>query len=312
MLSRRNIRIKVMQVLYAMSRDKDMTGKEGLQMYRAHIRQSFELYLLNLLQLIHTAEYAIQDFSIKSSKLRPSEEDRTFRPKLGKNELIDSLKQNKGFHSLCTSHKIYGRVTEDNSRILYNEFAKTDAYKAYLEKKASTIDDHRQILIDLYKSCIAGEMFNDIMEDNYISWTDDKSLVVGAMKKTLKALPAEGAFYEEFQPNDETVTEFGETLLKKVSGEDTELLELIEPTLKNWDADRVAIIDMILLKMAICELTSFPTVPTKVTLNEFVEISKNYSTDKSKDFINGILDRLMKKLNKEGKIVKEGRGLIEE
>jgi len=89
------------------------------------------------------------------------------------------------------------------------------------------------------------------------------------------------------------------------------LLGIIEPTLKNWDADRVAIIDMVLLKMALSELTSFPTIPTKVTLNEFVEISKLYSTDKSKDFINGILDRLMKKLNKEGKIQKEGRGLKE-
>ena len=81
--------------------------------------------------------------------------------------------------------------------------------------------------------------------------------------------------------------------------------------MKNWDAERVAVIDMILLKMAVCELVSFPTIPTKVTLNEFVEISKMYSTDKSKDFINGILDRLLKKLEKEGKVTKEGRGLIQ-
>jgi N utilization substance protein B len=312
MLSRRNIRIKVMQVLYAMSRDKDMTGKDALQMYRANIRQSFELYLLNLLQLINVAEYSIQDYNVKIAKLRPTDEDKAFRPKLGQNDLIASLKENKGFHALLSTHKTYGRINDDNTRLLYNEFAKTDAYKAYLEQKDSSQDDHRQILIDLYKTFNSSELFNDVMEENYLSWTDDKSLVVGAMKKTLKALPAEGAFYEEFQPNDETVTEFGETLLQKVSSEDAELLELIEPTLKNWDAERVAIIDMILLKMAICELVGFPTVPTKVTLNEFVEISKSYSTDKSKDFINGILDRLMKKLNKEGKIIKEGRGLIEE
>ncbi len=301
-----------MQVLYAMSRDKEMTGKDALQMYRANIRQSFELYLLNLLQLIHVAEYSSLDFTVKTAKLRPTDEDKAFRPKLGQNDLIASLKENKGLHSMLATHKTHGRINEDNTRYLYNEFAKTDAYKSYLEQKESKQDDHRQILIDLYKSFNSSEFFNDIMEENYLSWTDDKSLVVGAMKKTLKALPAEGAFYEEFQPNDETVTEFGETLLQKVSGDDVELLELIEPTLKNWDAERVAVIDMILLKMAICELINFPTVPTKVTLNEFVEISKSYSTDKSKDFINGILDRLMKKLNKEGKIVKEGRGLIEE
>ncbi len=127
----------------------------------------------------------------------------------------------------------------------------------------------------------------------------------------MKALPTETDFFEEYRPNAETVEEFGVVLLDNVSNRDKELLELIEPTLKNWDADRVAIIDMILLKMALCELMNFPTIPTKVTLNEFVEISKLYSTDKSKDFINGILDRLMKKLAKDGKIEKEGRGLIE-
>ena len=98
-------------------------------------------------------------------------------------------------------------------------------------------------------------------------------------------------------------------MIRKVHENDEEYLEVIEPNLKNWDADRVAALDMILLKMAICELMIFPTIPTKVTLNEFVEIAKVYSTDKSKDFINGILDRMMKKLEKDGKINKQGRGL---
>ena len=99
--------------------------------------------------------------------------------------------------------------------------------------------------------------------------------------------------------------------MEKVFYEDEVLHGIIEPILKNWDADRVAIIDMILLKMALTEFTNFPSIPTKVTLNEFVEISKMYSTEKSKDFINGVLDRLLKKLNAEGKIKKAGRGLLE-
>ncbi len=148
-------------------------------------------------------------------------------------------------------------------------------------------------------------------EDRYNNWQDDESLVVGAMKKTLKAMPLQGDFYKEFEPSDETVREFGEQLLRKTCQEDQALLLIIDPMLKNWDSERVAILDMIMLKMALCELLHFPTIPTKVTLNEFVEISKIYSTDKSKDFINGILDRLMKKLQKEEKIVKEGRGLME-
>jgi N utilization substance protein B len=155
-------------------------------------------------------------------------------------------------------------------------------------------------------------VFLDVLDENYLFWEDDKSLIVGAMKKTIKSLPSTSeGFYEAYQPTDETVKEFGEVLLTQVHEESDELFKIIEPTLKNWDAERVAVIDMILLKMAVCELMNFPTIPTKVTLNEFVEISKLYSTDKSKDFINGILDRLLKKLEKEGKVVKEGRGLIQ-
>ena len=147
------------------------------------------------------------------------------------------------------------------------------------------------------------------MEDQYSNWLDDKSLIVGSVKKTIRSLPGEEVFYEAYRPTADTIEEFGQELLHSVYYDDEELLEMISPVLNNWDADRVAILDMVILKMAISELTSFPTIPTKVTLNEFVEISKLYSTDKSKDFINGILDRLLKQLIKDGKISKEGRGL---
>ncbi len=312
MLSRRNIRIKVMQVLYAMSRDKELTARQASLLYDQNIRHSFELYLVNLLQLIRVAEYAKQDFTAKTAKLRPSDEDKTFRPKLCDNPIIKSLQEHRGLQSIFKLHKSEACINEDNTRLLYNEFAKTDPYRDYLAQKNDSEETHRLLILELYKFLCSAEAFNETMEDHFLSWFDDKSLVVGSMKKTLKALPPVGAFYQEYEPTDETVREFGEILLKMVSEQDKELLDIIEPTLKNWDAERVAILDMVLLKMALAELMTFPTIPTKVTLNEYVEIAKQYSTDKSKDFINGILDRLMKKLHKEGKIVKEGRGLIED
>lgn len=312
MLSRRNIRIKVMQVLYAMNRDQDMSVQNALNLYRLNVRHSFELYLLNLRQLLLITEYAKADYKRKNSKLRPTKEDIDFRPKLFDNPCTHSLSSNFVLTSLFTKHKIGEKLTEDNTRSLYMEFAKTEDYKNYLKQSDDTNDEHRQVLLALYRFCASNELFNDIIEDHYMSWVDDRSLVVGAMKKTLKALPAGSNFVQAHMPPDETVKEFGETLLEKVNKDDATLSEIIEPTLKNWDAERVAVIDMILLKMAVCELLNFPTIPTKVTLNEFVEISKLYSTDKSKDFINGILDRLMKKLERDGKIVKEGRGLIED
>ncbi len=311
MLSRRNVRIKVMQMLYSMSRDKKLGYEEALKQYRDNVRHSFELYLYSLLLLTRIAEYAKQDAANRSSKLLPTEEDLSFSAKLGNNEPIRSVSQNEGFARLVRLFKLEDKLDDDKIRQIYTEFAKTEDYKKYVYNSETNDDDHRQILLSLYKHCIANEMFTDLIEDNYPLWIDDESLIIGAIKKTIKALPVAPNFYEEFRPPAETTIEFGETLFKKVCESDEELLQMIEPTLKNWDAERVAVLDMILLKMALCELIYFPTIPTKVTLNEFVEISKVYSTDKSKDFINGILDRLMKQLNKEGKINKEGRGLQE-
>lgn len=311
MLSRRNVRIKVMQMLYSMNRDKKLDFSHALLQYREGIKTSFELYLFNLLQFIRIAEYSKQDAAKKLAKLLPSEEDKRFTAKLAENDLLQSLTQNEGLNRLFRNHKLTDKLDKDTTRRIYAEFAKSDAYKAYIKQSNDEFKDHEKILLALYKHCSNDELFNELMEDNYPLWTDDKSLVVGALKKTLKALPAKENFFDDYRPTNETTKDFGETLLKNVCEKDEKLLELIEPTLKNWDAERVAVIDMILLKMALSELMNFPTIPTKVTLNEFVDISKMYSTEKSKDFINGILDRLLKKLNSDGLISKEGRGLQE-
>lgn len=300
-----------MQILYSMSRDKKLGYEEALKQYRENVRHAFELYLFSLLQLIRIAEYAKQDATNRSAKLLPSEEDLNFSAKLGDNDLIRSVSRNEGFNRLIRLFKLEDKLDEDKTRQIYYEFAKSDEYKTYVYKTDTTEEDHKQMLLALYKHCMGNEMYTDQLEDNYPLLIDDESLIVGAIKKTIKALPATPDFYEEYRPPIETTVEFGEALFKQACEKDQELLQVIEPTLKNWDAERVAVLDMILLKMALCELTGFPTIPTKVTLNEFVEISKMYSTDKSKDFINGILDRLMKQLNKEGKINKEGRGLQE-
>ena len=300
-----------MQVLYAMNRDKALTKHKALVQYNNNINQSYSLYLFNLIQLIKVAEYTkIVKKKIKG-KLRPTEEDLAFQSVLAENKVIQSLKKNQGLQVEIRQHKKREKLTEDNIRLLYREFAKQEEYQAYLKSDDRKTEDHRKMVLLLFKTMIANEVFEDVLDENYLFWDDDKSLVVGAMKKTIKALPNEEPFYEAFKPTFDTVKEFGEVLLNKVNDDSDDLFNIIEPTLKNWDAERVAVIDMILLKMAVCELINFPTIPTKVTLNEFVEISKLYSTDKSKDFINGILDRLLKKLEKEGKVIKEGRGLIQ-
>ncbi len=301
-----------MQCLYAVNRDKTLANNLDLatQVYQETIRKSYELYLFNVLQVREVTKHALKDEAHRRGKHLPSDFDRLFSAKLYRNPLVQSLINDGGLRTAIHHSKVNQFLSDDNTRLLYNDFAKTPEYKAYLKNRHTTDKDHLEMILFLFKHAVTGEIYNDLMDDYFANWWDDKSLVVGAMKKTLKALPVQEGYINALKPGFDTVTEFGEALLQDVMQSDVQLLEHIEPTLNNWDAERVAVIDMVLLKMALSELLNFPTIPTKVTLNEFVEIAKLYSTEKSKDFINGILDRLLKKLNQEGVIVKQGRGLI--
>lgn len=297
--------------MYMLNRDEQLAFPDLLKGYNDGIWKTYEIYIFQLHLLLKVAQYAEKDAEIRAAKLLPSDEDKTFSPHLYSNSCTQSLANHVAFLNIVAQFHANEALDEDQIRRMYNAFAETEAYLKYLEQDDLTDQDHAKILLELYRFLNAHDLFIEMTEDRYNNWQDDESLVVGAMKKTLKAMPLEGEFYKEYEPSDETVREFGEQLLRKTCQEDQVLFELIAPNLKNWDADRVAVLDMIMIKMALCELLHFPTIPTKVTLNEYVEISKTYSTENSKDFINGILDRLMKKLLKEEKIVKEGRGLIE-
>jgi len=311
MLSRRNIRVKVMQMLYGMSSDRELDYEAVKKRYEQRINQSYVLYLYNLSSLIEITKYARKDAKRRKAKHLPSEEDQLFTDKLYTNDLIQSMVTCEGLYPLFEKHQLLDSIDEDAIRKIYTDFAKTDDYKQYILEKDPPNATHKDILLKLYRSCVSHDLFQEAIDDRYATWSDDKSLIVGTIKKTIKMLPTNQSFFDVYRPDEETTKGFGELLLQEVCTKDKELLEIIEPTLKNWDVDRVAVIDMILIKMAICELMIFPTIPTKVTLNEYVEISKVYSTEKSKDFINGILDRLMKKLEADGKINKEGRGLLD-
>lgn len=310
MLSRRNIRIKVMQLQYAKRLDATLDHKGMKTRFARSVEQSYNLYLFCVWQLVKVAEFTKNDAVKRSSKYLPSEEDKRFSPKLYNNDLIRSIEASDAFQKMVKARKISARVDNDMTRLFYTEFIKTDSFNEYMSNE-STNEDHKNILLALYKFCLSNETYNDYIEEKFDNWIHDKSLVVGAMKKTIKSLPNENDFFKPFVPSDKMTLEFGEDLLHKSNHFDNELLELVQPALKNWDVDRVAIIDLVLLKLALCEMLYFPTIPVKVTINEFVDISKIYSTPKSKDFINGILDKLMKKLADKGRIQKEGRGLVD-
>ncbi len=311
MLSRRSVRIKVMQLLYANSTDEALNQKGCEQRYWRMIDQSYDVFFFTLFVLVQVAKMAADDESKKKAKHLPTEADKAFSAKLCENDLIRSLRDNPELNKAFEKKSFNAIIDRDLIRKVYHEFAKGDAYAEYLSKESNN-EDHLEILLELFRFCRKSELFNDIIGDQYLNWIDDKSLVIGSIKKVFKALPIEGVtFLKEYFPDDETVKDYGESLLKRTLMGDQALLEQIQPILTNWDHERLAIIDMILLKMAACEMLEFPTIPAKVTLNEYVEVAKSYSTDKSKEFVNGVLDKLMKELIESGKLNKEGRGLVE-
>ena len=311
MLSRRHIRIKVMQLLYAKSRDHDLSLNDLIRRYQSYGNRTIELYLFNLQQLIETARYALRDEMNRRAKYTPSEEDKKFKTKLFHNEVLQGFLAHGSYDRAIKKFNLTGRTEGDTIAHFYRKFLETDTYKNYLSNPETKSDDDHVVLLELYKFLYKSEMFDEAMEDFSMSWIDDDSLVIGATKKTIKAMPSDHEFIRDFTEEDKLTFTFGEQLLVKTYNNDIEILEIIKPMLKNWDAERVATVDMISLKMATAELLYFQTIPTKVTINEYVDISKMYSTDKSKEFVNGILDRLMKQLKEDGAIHKEGRGLIE-
>ena len=310
MLSRRNIRVKVMQSLYALDRDAELTFDKVLKNYRVSLEQSFDLYLFTLKFFYDVLQHALTDEFARHSKHLPSADDRKFRALIVNNPLISSLKENHFFQVKYRSSKL-ASIDQDIIRRIYYDFAKKKEYLEYATSQNLRQEDHSNMLLMAYKHFNNNETFTEILDDNFGNWTDDKSLIIGTIKKTIRDLPVEGDLFQKYVPSTETTDDFGIELLNNVRKKNTELEEIIHPTLKNWDADRVAVLDMILLKMAVSELVIFPSIPKKVTLNEYLDLSKLYSTDKSKEFLNGILDRLMKELSKSGKIVKTGRGLNE-
>jgi len=313
MLSRRNIRIKVMQVLYAATAEDNLKAKDLVKNYHDKINGAFELLLFNIFLLTKVAEVSKEDEKKRRSKHLPSPFDKAFTPKLFENELLQSFLSDPYIQKVIKKAEFEEKAGDDMAPIIYKKFSSAykDSYEEYILNPSSTEEEHRDMLLALYKFCVReSEIFIETMWAHYPSWIDDDSLIIGASKKIIKAMPLTEGFYKDYLPDDEAVNVFGKGLTQFLADNDARLLQTIGPELQNWESDRLASVDMILLKMGTAEFLDCPTIPSKVTINEYVEIAKAYSTDKSKEFINGLLDRIYKVLAKNDLIKKEGRGLI--
>ena len=309
MLSRRSVRVKVMQFLYSLDRDETLTTKEVVKACNDNIDDSYELFLFSMYVIYRITEKATEDAKKRKAKHLPTDYDKAFTDKLFTNPLIQDIHENKVLQKKFETLKFKEKVNDDYVQKIYDAFSKENAYKEFITSK-ETAETTLELLLEFFRFNRQNDFFNETMEDNYYNWVDDKSLIVGSVKKYLKALPSDNsASFKDFFPEDETVKEFGLNLLKKTIKGKEDIMGHIIPVLENWDHERLAVVDTILLQMALCEFLDFPTIPGKVTMNEYVELAKNYSTVKSKEFVNGVLDKLLKEMTESGKIVKEGRGL---
>lgn len=314
MLTRRHIRVKVMQCIYALIQSKDDSLVKQEKFLRMSIENMYVLYLLILSLLAELHRMAEKHVGHASKKYVATEEDKyPNREKFTNNRLLLQIANNESLKSELSRRKLNNwYLNEEYVKILYKEIVASDIYKEYMTNAKDSYDNDRDVVIQLFKEIIApNEKIYEYFEDDKLTWVDDFPIVNTYLVKRLKKANENSGdkFFLPALLKDAQDMDYANDLLTKTLLNDAKWEEEIEGKTPNWDNDRIAEIDSIILKMAICELLNFPSIPEKVTLNEYLEIAKEYSTPKSSIFINGVLDKLAKEYKTNGRLQKIGRGL---
>ncbi len=315
MISRRIIRTKVLQVLYAYYSSPGKTlGNTEKELFFC-INKSYDLYHYLLALVIEIADYAEKRIEIRRRKHQPTEEDLHPNTKFISNQLIQQLRENRQLNSYIGQKKLTWVNNPELVKELYLFLTESDFYEEYMaDKNRSFLDDRKFVDKIFTKIILVTEDLYQALEEQSIYWNDDVEFVVSMISKTLKKFTPNSDSDQRLLPlfKDQDDRDFAKELLRKSIINHDELRELIKEHSKNWDLDRIAFMDILMMQLAITEFLYFPSIPTKVSLNEYIELSKFYSTEKSRNFINGILDKTLKDLKTGGKISKIGRGLIGE
>lgn len=315
MLNRRHLRIKVLQMLYSYFNDEDSTDISLAEKNLLNsIERIYDLYIYLLLSFPVVREVALNKQDERKKKLRPTKEDLYPNLKFVDNKIISLITKSVDLNQLSENRKI--NWDNDEKREIYRkifiEIEKSEVYFEHMNNDEKGFEADRNFLIQLFKAEIANSpLIYDFFEDEDIHWMDDIDLACSMVIKTIKNTKENKIDIMPLYKANDDEKAFICTLLKETIKKDAENELMIENLVENWEFERIAKMDVLLLKMAITELQCFETIPTKVSINEYIEISKYYSTPKSNVFINGILDKSVNLLSKENKINKSGRGLIQ-
>ena len=303
MISRRNIRIKVMQTLYSVdSMNGDVKPGEALGILTKKIEQSRQLFTYLVYFVTEVTRYAETDARLKASKHLPTKHDLNINTRIAGNELLWKILEEPGFNAAVSEFKLQNILDNDLIKKLYLQLANSPEYKEYIEMASRDKKSEKDMLEFIFTNLmLPNEDLITHLEENFIHWDDDAEmmnlLVVNFFQK-----PANHSFKEIMSKEK---WEFAKSLLQTVFDKKDICMELIKPKLKNWDAERIAALDLIILQMGVCEFLFFETIPTKVTINEYIDLAKDYSTIQSGQFVNGLLDNIHKELTAENKISKK-------
>jgi transcription antitermination protein NusB len=302
MLSRRNIRVKVMQTLYALESLSGITKpEEPKNTLNKKIEQSKHLFTYLLYFITETARYAEYDAGQKASKNLPTAADLATNTKIAGNEVLWKILEDNSFKASCKEMFADSLIDKDLLKKTYRTLSETPAYLDYIEIESRNTKSEKKILEFIFTDLmLPDEDFISHIEEKFINWDDDSEMMHSLI---IAYLGKPGVQNIQDFLSAEKVT-FAKDLLQTVLDKKEHTLELIKPKLKNWDADRIAALDLIILQMGVCEFLYFETIPTKVTINEYIDLAKAYSTPQSGQFINGLLDNIHKELESENKLEK--------
>ena len=312
MLNRRHIRIKVLQAFYAFFQSNNEDVLKGEKELFHSIEKIYDLYVHILMLFPSLKRQALIQIEEAKRSEYLRQDIHILKTGFIDNQLVDIIEQSKVLQKISKDRKINweGDVENDLTKKIFKEVYQTDSYKNLLQSESSSFNDDKDALVQLYKKEICNlEKLHHFFDEKSIYWQDDLDHVSSMILKTLKSITKDQEF--EILPLwKEDEYEFTQNLFRKAVLQKEENDAVLQTYSKNWEKERLATMDSLLMNLAMTEALEFSSIPIKVTLNEYIEISKFYSTPKSNSFINGILDRIFEDYKKDGKLVKRGRGLI--
>ena len=302
-----------MQAIYAMHQSGSDDLEKQEKFLQASLENILDLYLIMLSSLVEIRKKEIKHIEIAQKKHLATPEERNPNQRFVNNPILVALEESNSLSIAVEKRKINNwQANDDTILLLLQDIKQSVLYQNYMAKKVVTFEEERFFVVDMFSELIASnEKLYSYLEDFKLTWVDDIPVVNTQIQKQLRHMSADADLIKvPTIYKDEEDKDFASALFRKTVLNESELAkEFIDKT-PNWDVERIAELDTIILKMAICEFLKFPSIPLKVTINEYLELAKEYSTPKSSLFINGILDNLVKDFQKNNRVNKAGRGLI--